>query len=88
MTTNFFGKEDFRAMLEKNVENHLKNKVKAMGGIALKINSTNMAGMPDRMVLFPEGKIFFVELKAPGKKQDYYSCQHTEFYRVWGLRFM
>lgn len=55
-------------MLEKNVESHLKNKVKAMGGIALKINSASMAGLPDRMVLFPEGKIFFVELKAPGKK--------------------
>ncbi|MGE4214127.1 MAG: VRR-NUC domain-containing protein [Anaerotignaceae bacterium] len=55
-------------MLEKNVENHLKNKVKLMGGIALKINSASMAGLPDRMVLFPEGKIFFVELKAPGKK--------------------
>ncbi len=55
-------------MLEKTVENYLKNKVKAVGGIALKINSASMAGLPDRMVLFPEGKIFFVELKAPGKK--------------------
>ena len=36
-----------------------------MGGIALKFTSPGMAGMPDRLVLLPEGKIYFVELKAP-----------------------
>lgn len=55
-------------MLEKTVENRLKNKVKAMGGVALKVNASNMAGLPDRIVMFPQGKIYFVELKAPGKK--------------------
>jgi hypothetical protein len=55
-------------MLEKTVENYLRDKVKTMGGIALKVNASNMAGLPDRMILFPEGKIYFVELKAPGKK--------------------
>lgn len=27
-----------------------------------------MNGLPDRLVLLPEGKMFFAELKAPGKK--------------------
>lgn len=39
-----------------------------MGGIALKFISPGMAGVPDRLVLLPKGKIFFVELKVPGKK--------------------
>ena len=26
-----------------------------------------MAGVPDRLVLLPKGRIYFVELKAPGK---------------------
>ena len=27
-----------------------------------------MNGLPDRLVLLPDGKMFFAELKAPGKK--------------------
>ena len=32
------------------------------------MNSITMNGLPDRLVLLPEGKMFFAELKAPGKK--------------------
>ena len=42
--------------------------MKKHGGLALKFISPGMAGVPDRIVLFPKGQIFFVELKAPGKK--------------------
>ncbi len=38
------------------------------GGLCLKMNSTTMNGLPDRLVLLPDGKMFFAELKAPGKK--------------------
>jgi hypothetical protein len=39
-----------------------------MGGLALKFVSPSMAGVPDRIVLLPNARIAFVELKAPGKK--------------------
>lgn len=39
-----------------------------MNGMALKFVSPGMAGLPDRLILFPNGRIYFVELKAPGKK--------------------
>ncbi len=55
-------------MLEKQIENKLINAVKKSGGIALKFVSPSFAGMPDRLVLLPDGKIAFVELKANGKK--------------------
>ncbi len=42
--------------------------VKQSGGMALKFVSPGMAGVPDRLVLFPGGKISFVEMKAPGEK--------------------
>ena len=42
--------------------------VKAVGGIAPKLTSPGFDGMPDRLVLLPNGKVGFVELKAPGKK--------------------
>ena len=55
-------------MREKAVEAKLAKKVKSLGGIALKISSANYAGLPDRLVLLTDGKLAFIELKAPGKK--------------------
>ena len=55
-------------MREKTVEAKLVAAVKAMGGLAPKFISPGYDGMPDRLVLLPNGKIAFVELKAPGKK--------------------
>lgn len=39
-----------------------------MGGLSLKFISPVYDGMPDRLVLLPNGRFTFVELKAPGKK--------------------
>lgn len=55
-------------MLEKQIEQKLIRMVKQQGGLALKFVSPSYAGMPDRLVLLPDGIIVFVELKAPGKK--------------------
>jgi hypothetical protein len=55
-------------MTEKHIEQKLCTKVKAMGGIAIKINSLSMSGLPDRLVLLPGGEVIFIELKAPGKE--------------------
>jgi hypothetical protein len=54
-------------MREKTIEIKLKNTVKSMGGIALKLISPGFDGVPDRLVLLPHGKLAFIELKAPGK---------------------
>lgn len=55
-------------MREKDIEKKLVAVVKKMGGMAVKFVSPGFDGMPDRLVLLPNGKIAFVELKAPGKK--------------------
>ena len=55
-------------MTEKYIEQKLVTAVKNMGGMAAKFVSPGLDGMPDRLVLLPDGKIAFVELKAPGKK--------------------
>ena len=49
-------------MLEKTIEKKLTTAVKKAGGIA-----PNFAGMPDRLILLPDGKFAFAELKAPGE---------------------
>lgn len=53
---------------EKTIENELVKAVQSHGGLALKLMSPGYAGLPDRLVLIPGGKIGFVEVKAPGKK--------------------
>ena len=55
-------------MKEQLIENRLKKEIEKLGGKALKFVSPGMSGVPDRIVLLPEGRIIFVELKAPGKK--------------------
>ena len=54
-------------MRESIIEKKLKTEVTKLGGKAYKFTSPGCAGVPDRLILFPGGKLFFVELKAPGK---------------------
>lgn len=56
-------------MLEKEVEKKLCKKVKEeLHGRAFKFVSPGFNGVPDRIILVPMGRIYFVETKAPGKK--------------------
>lgn len=55
-------------MREKTIEQKLVLMVKQQGGICLKFVSPGFDGVPDRIVLLPDGHIAFVEVKAPGKK--------------------
>ena len=55
-------------MKEKYIEQKLLNEVKKRGGVCLKLASTGLDGIPDRLVLMSKGKNAFVELKAPKQK--------------------
>lgn len=55
-------------MRESEIEKRLKNAVKMRDGQALKFVSPNFNGVPDRLLLLPEGKAAFAELKATGRK--------------------
>jgi hypothetical protein len=54
-------------VLEKDIENALVRRVKALGGTCEKFTSPGRRSVPDRLVTLPGGEIIFVELKAPGK---------------------
>lgn len=54
-------------MQEREIENRLVQRIKAMGGRCWKWVSPGTDGVPDRICLLPEGQVIFVELKAPGK---------------------
>lgn len=55
-------------MQEAKIENYLKKQAESIGGKAYKFVSPGVSGVPDRIVLLPGGRIFFIELKAPDKK--------------------
>lgn len=56
-------------MRESEIERYLKKKVEENGGKCWKWVSPGRIGVPDRIVIMPGGVIYFVELKAPGKKE-------------------
>lgn len=56
-------------MLEKDIERHLRDGVRNMGGWCLKLVCPGFTGVPDRMILLPGGVMAFVETKRPGQKE-------------------
>ena len=54
-------------MKESAIEARLVREVRKRGGLCYKFTSPGNPGVPDRIVLFPGGRLAFVEIKAPGK---------------------
>ena len=52
-------------VLEKDIERKLVDMVRSRGGYCLKWVCPGWAGVPDRIVLLPRGRVVFVETKRP-----------------------
>ncbi len=74
-----------KELKEKDIEKYLRDEIKKLGGIAYKFVSLGNAGVPDRLVLLPFGQIYFVELKAPGKKTR--AIQNRQIEKIEKLGF-
>ena len=76
-------------MLEKDIERHYGENIKKEGGEFLKWVSPGNAGVPDRIVLLPGGKIRFIEFKKPGGRlsalQKYWGTRLQELGFEWGV---
>lgn len=53
--------------MEKTVEAYLRGRVKAAGGLALKLVCPGWTGVPDRLILLPGARVYFAETKDLGK---------------------
>lgn len=49
---------------EKLIERKLKREVEKLGGYCFKMVTIHISGLPDRLCLFPGGRIAFVETKS------------------------
>lgn len=80
-------------MLEKDIERKLVREVKAYGGKAYKFVSPGNVGVPDRIVIWPDGEVHFIELKTQkGNVTKLQNLQIRELMRLkqkvfilWGL---
>lgn len=72
-------------MREREIEQYLVKQAKEAGGKAYKWTSPGNAGVPDRIVMLPGGRVAFVELKAPGGKPTALQLSQQRFIASMGL---
>ena len=70
---------------EREIEAFLRKMVIKQGGLCLKFVSPAWEGAPDRIILFPGGKIFFVEVKRPGERPRPLQLKRHEELRKLGF---
>lgn len=73
-------------MREKVIEQKLVAEVKKAGGICPKWVAPGFDGVPDRIAMFPDGKIAFVEVKAPGEQPRPLQRARHELLRRLGFK--
>ncbi len=70
---------------EREIEAYLVKCVKNKNGLCMKWTSPGNAGVPDRIVIVPGGKVYFVELKAEGKKENLSALQRNFMHKLKNL---
>lgn len=73
-------------MRESAVENYLVSGVLDKGGECLKYEVPGRRGAPDRIVLMPNGRIVFVELKTTGGVLESWQKRFHAMLRHLGFR--
>ena len=73
-------------MRERDLERYTTMYIESHGGLALKFISPGYAGVPDRLVLMPGGKMCFMELKALGRKPRPLQVRRIEQLRALGFK--
>lgn len=68
-------------MLESALEQAVRKYVRSLGGRCFKWVCPGETGVPDRICILPGGRIIFVELKRPGRK-DGRSERQKKMFRV------
>ena len=72
-------------MMEKKLERKLVKAVEDCGAAAWKLSSPGRAGVPDRIVLLPGGRVLFIELKRPGETQRPLQVYVAQQLRILGF---
>ena len=71
---------------EKEIEQKLKHEVERKGGLCLKFVSPGWDGAPDRICLWPGGRVSFYETKKPGGRLRALQARRLEQLRRLGFK--
>ena len=71
-------------MRESTLERRLVREVERIGGRAPKWVSPGNRGVPDRLVILPNGHTIYVEMKAPGKPLEPLQARWAKILRGLG----
>ena len=72
--------------LEKSIETKLVTMVKRHGGRCLKWVCPGWSGVPDRILLLPGGRVYFVETKRPkGGRLSALQCKWRDWLTALGF---
>ena len=74
--------------LEAKIEKYLCDRVKMLGGEVRKVKWIGRRGAPDRVVMLPGGRLYWVELKRPGQKAEPHQAREHERLRDMGQRVL
>ena len=72
-------------MREKHLEHMLRKEIIRRGGLALKFTPASWRGAPDRIILLPKSRVFFIELKSHKKKPTKLQIERHETLRKLGF---
>jgi len=53
------------AQREASIEEYLKQRAEALGGVCIKLSPMGLRGVPDRLMVLSGPRVVFVELKRP-----------------------
>lgn len=70
--------------LEREIEAYLGREARAMGCLWYKFVSPGARGVPDRILILPDGQLIFVELKAESGELALLQMRQIERLRSWG----
>lgn len=72
-------------MRERAIEEKLRVESQKRGGLSMKFVSPGLVGVPVRIVVLPQGRLGFVELKVPGEKPRKIQLRRMEQLRKLGF---
>ena len=75
-------------MRESTIEGHLVRRTNEIGGEVRKVKWIGRRGAPDRVVMLPGGRLYWIELKRPGQKAEPHQAREHERLRDMGQRVL
>ena len=75
-------------MRERDIEDALVRRATEIGGEVRKVRWIGRRGAPDRVVMLPGGRLYWVELKRPGQKAEPHQAREHERMRGMGQRVL